>query len=179
MKNGKNIVFGIFTKNNVVVEEGVRVQVPLDQQDKLNLFDRNNPSTLKLVKLIYGEEIAKDFQESKFIYEGFNYYSEGVHSGDKSKINPPIRNNIFQGKKYVYATSYTISTAIEGMTLNYNEWSFSVSKDAAGRISNLEKEKREFMKREQQRIIKEEKQRQLREQQELLKRRTEPADIDL
>jgi hypothetical protein len=132
-----------------------------------------------LVELIYGEEIAKDFQESKFIYEGFNYYSESAHSGAKSKINPPIRNNIFRGKKYVYTTSYTTSTAIDGMMMNYNEWSFAINKDASERISNLEKEKREFMKNEQQRIIKEEKQRQLREQQELLKRRTEPADIDL
>lgn len=181
LTNGKAILFYAYLNKGQVVREDLYIEVHKDAEDKLNLFDRDNPSTERLINLIYGSAIAADFKASRFIYEGFLYYVANVHNeADVSKLRPPERNNFFQNK-YFYCTSLLEANSLSdsGET---KTWTFSLiaSKSVMqAQIANLEKQKKRFQSEEDARLQKEELARQQREKEELLKLRTQPADIDI
>ncbi len=172
LTNGKKIRFEAWLEKGKVIGENIYVFVPEEGKDTLNLFDRRNNSTIKLIELIYGSAIAKDFQNSKFVFEGFNYYQYDSITGKRERLATPIRNNFFQGK-HVYGSAYN--------PIYEKTWIFTLTplKTMNHSIVELKQEKQIFLKEEQSIAIQAEKARQKTELQELLKRRTEPADIDL
>lgn len=172
LTNGKKIRFEAWLEKGKVIGENVYVFVPEDGEDNLNLFDRNNSSTLRLIDLIYGPAIAKDFQQSKFVFEGFNYYEYDSITDKRERANPPTRKNFFQGKQ-AYSVIYDTSPEKVWILAMIPLSSLNQS------IAALKKQQQIFLKEEQALAIQAEKERQEKERQELLQRRTEPADVDI
>ncbi|PIQ28991.1 hypothetical protein COW36_18670 [bacterium (Candidatus Blackallbacteria) CG17_big_fil_post_rev_8_21_14_2_50_48_46] len=138
---GRMIIFETwFNAQGLVMGENIYLHVPPQAPDSLNLFDRENPTTLRLLSLMYGEEIATDFQKSRLIYSGSKLYDGKLSGPNPKRLKFPTRKDFFLGKRYAYMSSYTPS----GPDSPSNIWLLSITlrQVVESSISQLKQEKK-------------------------------------
>jgi hypothetical protein len=174
---GRMIIFEIWLgRDGRVMGENTYVHVPLQTEDPLNLFDRQNLSTYQLLNLIYGAEIAQDFKQARFIYDGFKYYEGNPRSTKSKRLAIPTRKSFFLGQRF----SYMASLLPASKDAKEYVWYLSVTSPrmAQSTIAALEQEKQFLQKHQTQAERETEKKRQAQENQKLLLRRTQSPNLD-
>ena len=176
LSHGRMLLFEFWLgQNRQVLGETLLLEVPAGAPDPLNLFDRQNPTALDLLSKLYGAEIANDFRQARFVYDGYKYYAQDRPTARSAPLAQPQRKSLFLGK-YGYLVSYS-PVGDDGKA----RWQLQLATPqlARGIVSPLEAEKRLYLKHRPAAEQATERARQQALNQALLDRRQLPSNLDL